>query len=547
MIKFADLKLSTKLSLAFSVTILIMVLTGTFGLFNSKRLAAVISKIYLDQVTPYTEVATISNDLKSLRIDVFRSLAESEAESIARIMGELETSAEAIQGKIEGATKLWVGGAELQLSEELEAAWVELRASYLTIFAQIEDFETEDALESLTTSNKEISDKTESAVDKLQKHLEAQVKLGFEESQEIEGLTTLVTAGMIMAGVVLSVLLVFFLNRSIPRPFARIIQGMTGVSAKVSSASERVAASSQSLSEGASQQAASLEETSSILEEISSMTRQNAENSQEADNQAGESRRRAEKGAEAMGRMLEAINQIKNTSDQTARIIKTIDEIAFQTNLLALNAAVEAARAGDAGRGFAVVAEEVRNLARRSAEAAKSTSDLIEESQVKAAAGVKVAGEVESILHEINNATQKVGDLLNEVSTASREQAKGMEQVTMAVTEMDRVTQGNAATAVETASASLELSGQSGSLLSMVADLSQMVGGAKNGNKAEPASDNPALPEGTRDQLLEHNGRAQKKETHVALTYGVAKENAELREDALPQIRLRPAAPSVLG
>ncbi|MCH7479053.1 MAG: MCP four helix bundle domain-containing protein, partial [SAR324 cluster bacterium] len=529
MIKFANLKLSTKLSLAFSVTILIMVFTGTFGLFNSKRLAAVISKIYLDQVTPYTEVAKISNDLKSLRIDVFRSLAESEAESIARIMGELETTAEAIQGKIEGATNLWVGGTERQLSEELEAAWVELRASYLTIFAQIEDFETEDALESLTTSNKEISDKTESAVDKLQKHLEAQVKLGFEESQEIEGLTTLVTAGMIMAGVVLSVLLVFFLNRSIPRPFARIIAGMTGVSAKVSSASERVADSSQSLSEGASQQAASLEETSSILEEISSMTRQNAENSQEADNQAGESRRRAEKGAEAMSRMLEAINQIKNTSDQTARIIKTIDEIAFQTNLLALNAAVEAARAGDAGRGFAVVAEEVRNLARRSAEAAKSTSDLIEESQVKAAAGVKVAGEVESILHEINNATQKVGDLLNEVSTASREQAKGMEQVTMAVTEMDRVTQGNAATAVETASASLELSGQSGSLLSMVADLSQMVGGAKNGNKAEPASDNPALPEGTRDQLLEHNGRAQKKETHLALTYGVAKENAELR------------------
>ena len=307
---------------------------------------------------------------------------------------------------------------------------------------------------------------------------------------------------------------------------------MREVSARVTSASDQVAASSQSLSEGASQQAASLEETSSTLEEIASMTRQNADNSREADRQADENRVRAEMGGQSMVRMLEAINQIKDSSNQTAKINKTIDEIAFQTNLLALNAAVEAARAGDAGKGFAVVAEEVRNLAMRSADAAKSTSGLIEESQGKAAAGVTVASEVEAILQEINSATQNVGNLLNEVSVASNDQAQGMEQVTRAVGEMDLVTQNNAATAEETASASAELSAQSSSLNEMVAELSRIVGGVNKQKRPKHTNGNGSFADPPNVSNAEHTALNLRGVNNFDLVDGGAENNSALQKDA---------------
>lgn len=530
--KFSNFKLSTKLSLAFGVTILIMVFTGSFGLFNSNRLSTVISKIYLDQVSPYTDIANISGNLKTLRIAIFRSLAESDAEQNKNIIEDLNVRVGKINEEIEAARSLWATGTEQALAKSLENAWTELSKSYQKIFDQVSNFEAEDALENLTNANKKVSDRTEKAVETLQSHLEELVKKGFQKSQGIEKFTTIVTAGTLIAGVLMSFLLVFFLNRSIPRPFARIIEGMKEVSARVTSASDQVAASSQSLSEGASQQAASLEETSSTLEEIASMTRQNADNSKEADKQADENRVRAEKGGESMTRMLEAINQIKDSANQTAKINKTIDEIAFQTNLLALNAAVEAARAGDAGKGFAVVAEEVRNLAKRSADAAKTTSDLIEESQGKASAGVTVAAEVEAILQEINSATQNVGKLLNEVSIASNDQAKGMEQVTRAVGEMDLVTQNNAATAEETASASSELSAQSTSLNEMVAELSRIVGGNNKNNRSEHTSGNGSFADSPNNPIAEHTALNFQGATDFDLVDGGAENSPALQENA---------------
>ena len=178
-----------------------------------------------------------------------------------------------------------------------------------------------------------------------------------------------------------------------------------------------------------------------------------------------------------MDRMNEAIHQIKASSDETAKILKTIDGIAFQTNLLALNAAVEAARAGEAGKGFAVVAEEVRALAQRSAEAARSTSDLIEESQRLADNGVTASVEVTTMLREIVGEAQQVASLLAEVASSSEEQSQGIGQVNSAVTAMDSTTQSSAANAEEAASASEELSAQSRELLEMVAVLVELVEG----------------------------------------------------------------------
>ena len=298
------------------------------------------------------------------------------------------------------------------------------------------------------------------------------------------------------AGILIGVMVLSFVfTRSITKPVGRIISRLIDGSKQVTSASGQVSSASQSLAEGATEQAAGLEETSSSLEEMASMTRQNADNAQQANVLASEARQSADTGSEAMSRMNAAIQEIQKSSGETAKIIKVIDEIAFQTNLLALNAAVEAARAGEAGKGFAVVAEEVRNLAMRSAEAAKNTAGMIEESVKNSKHGVEIADEVGKILDEIVQSIGKTTDLVSEIAAASSEQAQGIDQVNTAVAQMDKVTQQNAANAEESASASEELSSQAESMNDVVAQLVTLVGGAgKPTQKAQGrASKNPAL------------------------------------------------------
>lgn len=264
-----------------------------------------------------------------------------------------------------------------------------------------------------------------------------------------------------------------------------MIDGLIQSSRNLVGASTQVASASQSLAQGASEQAASLEETSATLEEIFSMTQQNMEMAGEADQLAANARQQAQDGGDAMARMVVAIKEIQESSEKTAKIIKTIDEIAFQTNLLALNAAVEAARAGDAGKGFAVVAEEVRNLARRSAEAAKNTNSLIEDSKAKAEAGTSLAGETEKKFQDLKTSVGKVGDIIDSVVTSSQEQSKGLEQVTQGVTQVDEVTQTNAANAEETSAASQELSSNAVALDNIVDNLGQIVGATKQNSQSE--------------------------------------------------------------
>ena len=237
---------------------------------------------------------------------------------------------------------------------------------------------------------------------------------------------------------------------------------------QVSSASNQIASGSQSLAEGTNEQASSIEEVSSSLEEMASMTRQNSDNAKQANSLSSSARDSADKGNKAMERMSSAIDKIKESSDQTAKIVKTIDEIAFQTNLLALNAAVEAARAGEAGKGFAVVAEEVRNLAQRSAEAAKNTAEMIEEAVENANGGVSISQEVAGFLKEISEGSGKVNDLVSEITAAAEEQSQGIDQINTAVSQMDKVTQMNASNSEESASAAEELNGQAEELRRLV-------------------------------------------------------------------------------
>lgn len=267
--------------------------------------------------------------------------------------------------------------------------------------------------------------------------------------------------------------------RDVNRALRQIAMTLQGGSSEVAAAAGQVATASQTLAHGANEQAASLEETSASLEEITSMTKRNADNAESAKNLANQTRRAADMGANDMADMSRAMDAIKASSGNIGKIIKTIDEIAFQTNILALNAAVEAARAGEAGLGFAVVAEEVRNLAQRSAQAARETAEKIEDSIGKSEQGVAISTKVAASLQEILAKARGVDDLVAEIATSSKEQSQGIDQITTAVTQMDKVTQSTAASAEESASASEELNAQAETLKGAVHELLRLVEGAK--------------------------------------------------------------------
>ncbi len=300
-------------------------------------------------------------------------------------------------------------------------------------------------------------------------------------------------------------LVIFFVARSVVNPVNRIVDGMNEGASQVASASGEVSSAGQVLAQLATEQAASLEETSSSMEEMSSMTRQNADNAAQADSTMHEASGIVGQANNSMKKLREAMDKINSASDETAKIIRTIDEIAFQTNLLALNAAVEAARAGEAGAGFAVVADEVRNLAMRAAEAAKNTQALIETNITDIKEGSQLVLDTDERFSQVQESSGKVSELVAEIAAASKEQATGIDQINSATTEMDKVTQQMAATAEESAASSEELSAMSATMHSMVAELGALVSGDKGAatgmgslteKKAKPKAIKKLLPGG---------------------------------------------------
>jgi methyl-accepting chemotaxis protein len=267
-----------------------------------------------------------------------------------------------------------------------------------------------------------------------------------------------------------------FVGRSVSKPIERMIVQLDDGADQVNNAAGQVATSSQVLATGTSQQAAALEETGGALEEMSEQTRSNAQNARQANEIASRAKDNAGEGERTMADLNRAVQAINDSSGEISKIIRVIEEIAFQTNLLALNAAVEAARAGEHGKGFAVVAEEVRSLAQRSAQAARDTTSLIEESVTRAREGSDTASAAAAALQAIVGDVSSVATLLDSISQASEDQAHGVAQVNTAVTEMNRVTQANAAGSEQSAAAAEELSAQSHTMKSVVDQLGQLVG-----------------------------------------------------------------------
>ncbi|WP_146180110.1 methyl-accepting chemotaxis protein [Opitutus sp. ER46] len=260
------------------------------------------------------------------------------------------------------------------------------------------------------------------------------------------------------------------------RDLTRIADSIAESASQVAAASGQVSASSQSLAEGASEQAASLEETGASLEEVAGMARSNADGAQKAKNLSGEATAAANQGATDMAEMRLAVAEIRTSSQDIAKIIRSIDEIAFQTNILALNAAIEAARAGEAGMGFSVVADEVRQLAQRSAASARETAAKIEVALSRSEHGVEITTKVEGSLSGILEKTRLMDTLVNEIAAASAEQHQGIAQVNSAVGQMDKVTQTSASNAEETAAAAEELNAQAEVMRQNANDLLALVG-----------------------------------------------------------------------
>jgi methyl-accepting chemotaxis protein len=354
-----------------------------------------------------------------------------------------------------------------------QASWKALHKQMLGLIAAQQIDKAEDVLGSSVAAT---ADKMKAAAfdlaDRQAKDTEAGGRAAGSKSQ---------TAAAVLIGLTLIFgVLVLAQIRTITRRLGRLSEALSESTDRVAASAERVCATSQSTSQGATEQASSLQETSATTEEITSMTRKNAENSRRVADHMSETEQLVQQANGDFEQMVQTMKHISESSEKVSKIIRVIDEIAFQTNILALNAAVEAARAGEAGMGFAVVAQEVRNLAGRSAQAAKDTALLIEESLQNSKAGAERVKGVATAIRSITESTATVKVLVDEVNLGSQEQARGIEQIGSAVTQIDHVTQQTAANAEEGAAAGNELTGHAHEMRECVLDLHRMVhGGAR--------------------------------------------------------------------
>jgi methyl-accepting chemotaxis protein len=315
-----------------------------------------------------------------------------------------------------------------------------------------------------------------------------------------------------------------YMRRTVVRPLETAIASINAASVQEEEAARAISSTSQRLAEGASEQAASLEETSATMEEISSMTKRNTENAATAQELAGQTFGAAETGAKEMERMQQAMGEIKAASDNISKIIKSIDEIAFQTNILALNAAVEAARAGEAGAGFAVVADEVRSLAQRSALAAKETADKIADSISKSEHGVQITERMSKTLDTILERARRMDEIVKSITQASREQDTGIGQVNTALAQLDKLTQGTAASSEEAAAAAEELNAQSMELKAAVSDLFATISGtrpqASAPQPADPLHTTVSGKSSVQEAKAAKTAKAPKKSAAAASSFG---------------------------
>lgn len=498
---FLNMKIGAKLILSYVLLAIITAAVAAVGILYIRQINTNATVMYENMTQPLANLSSVAEVFQEVRVntrDIVSATSSSDiqvrAEKIAELREKFGANVAEYEAKI--------------VSDEMRQVFDEFsqtRDAYITGLDQVIELaksnRDEEATDLMNGDMKTAAQTEQAAIDKM-------VSMKVEDAnkknaQNVAMAQTATIAMLIIMGisVFVAILLGLFLSRIISNPvgmmlktaekiaegdldveinyegkdelgqlaraFKRMSDYLNDVMTNISISSDQVAvgatqvsSSSQALSQGATEQASSVEELTASIEQISAQTLQNAENAGRANEIALSSKADAVTGNDHMQGMLKAMDEINEASASISKIIKVIDDIAFQTNILALNAAVEAARAGQHGKGFAVVAEEVRNLAAKSANAAKETTALIEGSIKKSEGGTKIASETAVSLTKIVEGVSKAADLVGQIATASHEQSAGIAQINKAIQQVSEVIQTNSATSEESAAASEELSGQ---------------------------------------------------------------------------------------